>query len=1787
MMLRHHTNLTSAMLLLLSFFFGVTIGSDAGSVSSLLEGRFVTTTDVSGLLDFNLDIADMEASNNLEERLEIYKQGRNAYRILDPNTGEKETMSLASLSLNASASITENAMLVYFQRFFDQLGQMSGDNQDGFYKDQPAIKYADTIVSELLLRGDTTSIFETEAILVLNVWMAVINELYKVMKGCYQEYDVDRSLAALDNAIALWVGGGQSTGSNNDGYMLYWLAEDATSKLVGQQPQEGGEDGESWVNQRIIETANAIQTELLENGAQCSAPIGNDDSTSSSATIMAIRDKVLKMIDMMSIPLIQNTIHHFLAEEDSSNNEDDYEVLYSYSILPKISACDPIIANQLLNSNTTMDLIQRQEWVQTLMGTLNCFKLSCSDIGSFEDDNSSPKCVDSNLATTTTPLADYSATSPNAQLQSYVDRDIFQVQILMQSGATEPALDIYKNGYNSLYSLRDLAVNQAIPALGGSNFELFQIYYDTRDNDFIDKEIQAAIQGLSEYETASLGQRQEIVFGLITYQVLYLSIESAFQNAIKECVDGDFNASIAFWDEAVALYVGSYEGGSVSDGGQLLYGVSKRLCSRFGTCPEGSAANIIEVLSVASDFIASEHCTESENLLNERISPFLKIPLIQGTISAGLEAEDLSQISVDHGVIGKAHAFSRAILPFVNEVNEHSANMINRNLRFNEKEEAVQDGMEAVADAFLAVLPFEGTNCSDIGSLISSPLSFCSDGSLSPDAIHQIAFERYRFSYLEKVDLYSSLALDIRDMIFANSTHEAQTIYTEGSNALSSNTEDGLSNLTLSSFSADAQTVMSQDPMFNIFKYALYDKEAFDHDTELGFAYADEIVLEALGSTSDTNLAAEAAVVLNVWMMIAHQLYNAERSCRKRQQNAVEHLDIAAALWIGKDQTPDATDAGWLLYNVAQEAARDFGFGDIEAPINERLMSQFVDLQSLALRCHGDDSSVPDLVRVRIGEVLQSFSLILVQRLLVSISVDDKWRTELYASAVMSQCVGCNPDLHADLGEVFYSDFSKDKMDENVIENLALFLQCMRIPCEDIHAHPDSAVELKDLASNLCRVLDSNSEMTSVLEYEPTTIRHELARIDLDILQIGIFMRTGAFDAALDFFMHGQNSLSLISLSGSSIAFETRFTSLHDLIQVPDGLQVDHFDTFSQYFESETYAEDVLMESMMRSGPFESATRTQLSAATTRILQTIVSYRALATMLSSSIDACYEGEDGKASLLWDSGVAIFVGSINAYFSKGNSTSGETLHSLVIEQCKLFDSCKLEMTSGTTLLLLSQFQEGANLVQNDKCDEAMEIVFSDILPELQISFMQGLISEGFQNFSREISGIGMRSKKIPSDAPGAVEFVFAQSILPLVNASSEESAEIIAGIFDSPKSTIESPTTEEVVVAALKQALPGMGIACEDVGMLQTRLDLSLCGQYSLPEGFEKYAGFGLDVAAMHNALARREVDQARLIYSQGINVQRSIPGDEVPTKYESLQSLSTLATREMTEDPVFNLFQFHFGINSDEAELPTYADRYVQDAFEVSNEQSKTLAAEAAVVLNVWMYFIHTVYKSLAACRAGLGKVGAIGAIDEAVAFWLGDASESNSDGNLLFGLTAQMGMEFEREFVPFNLNDEILGRLRETKNHLRQSGECTTESMGSFSRRFELANEIASLATIPLLQGVILNLRAGDADRSKLFSTALVPRLSACSQGDYRFLKANLLEDKIDFSKVDAIIDALYATLPCLGLRCTQIGIHLSEIDDSLPSHPRCEIVANETSTIAGYKPEAEFWKVCSRHVL
>jgi hypothetical protein len=409
--------------------------------------------------------------------------------------------------------------------------------------------------------------------------------------------------------------------------------------------------------------------------------------------------------------------------------------------------------------------------------------------------------------------------------------------------------------------------------------------------------------------------------------------------------------------------------------------------------------------------------------------------------------------------------------------------------------------------------------------------------------------------------------------------------------------------------------------------------------------------------------------------------------------------------------------------------------------------------------------------------LLRSLSIPLLQHLLISIASDDQWHVELYSAAVISQCSACSTNVYSELSVALYAGFSKDKIDDEVIDNLALFLQCMRISCHDLGHSEHAAFELQLLVSDVCQRLEEQTNQTQLMGYSPDSNALEQARIDLDILQIGIFMRTRAYEAASDYYKNGLNSFAPQALKTGDYG-DRSLLSLQSLATLPERVQIDQIDLFSRYYGSDTYADDIIMQCVQRIGVFHNASRTELAGIVTRTLQTMVSYVAILWQFELSVRTCEKEIDIMEAIdSWSSGVAFFLGSIDLFSpDRPPSDGGFLLHSLGIEQCSRFGTCNDIGESNANEALFAYFEEGKHFLTERRCDEVQNLLVSNILPLLHVPLVQGILYHSIpdHNIGEAVSG--------DISAEG---YMFAQSILPLVDEANAESGRTIANLFHSP------------------------------------------------------------------------------------------------------------------------------------------------------------------------------------------------------------------------------------------------------------------------------------------------------------------------------------------------------------------------------------------------------------------
>jgi hypothetical protein len=306
----------------------------------------------------------------------------------------------------------------------------------------------------------------------------------------------------------------------------------------------------------------------------------------------------------------------------------------------------------------------------------------------------------------------------------------------------------------------------------------------------------------------------------------------------------------------------------------------------------------------------------------------------------------------------------------------------------------------------------------------------------------------------------------------------------------------------------------------------LYDDEDFENlaDTSENFAYADTIVRLALDPNKGNSrtLAADGSVVLNIFMAIAHRLYDSVRQC-KQGGDPVSYIDSAVALWIGREQAEGAFDSGWMMYAQAQKAAQLYGLVEGEAKVNSRLMDLFNEAQTEAHSCRNNTENFKEL-RLVVETLVRTLSTPLLQRVLFHIAESNRNNVELYALSFIPQAVSCDQRAYAYLRDTLFLDFDPaDAISDDLVSNLAKVLQCLRYTCSDLGDTRNATPELSDLVAKICSAMEDYSLKGQIAGYDTDSDVSELARIDLDVLQIDIAMRTLSYDLAAEIYEYGRN----------------------------------------------------------------------------------------------------------------------------------------------------------------------------------------------------------------------------------------------------------------------------------------------------------------------------------------------------------------------------------------------------------------------------------------------------------------------------------------------------------------------------------------------------------------------------------------------------------------------------------------------------------------------------------------
>jgi hypothetical protein len=423
----------------------------------------------------------------------------------------------------------------------------------------------------------------------------------------------------------------------------------------------------------------------------------------------------------------------------------------------------------------------------------------------------------------------------------------------------------------------------------------------------------------------------------------------------------------------------------------------------------------------------------------------------------------------------------------------------------------------------------------------------------------------------------------------------------------------------------------------------------------------------------------------------------------------------------------------------------------------------------------------------------------------------------------------------------------------------------------------------------------------------------------------------------------------------------------------------------------------------------------------------------------------------------------------------------------------------------------------------------------------------------------------------------------------VQEVSSSSASVLSQAFGT-FSTISSPEVSSVL-QAFGDAIAAMGVTCADIGAPSgytlctspegsgsdsdiRETPTSLAGDLYVTTTFvQDWADIALDIKDITEALREGNSQLAQLVYSDGKNSQQFDENGKF-VKLRSLKGFSTERTGEMIDEPEFNMYLYALEGNR------MYADDIVEQSLLSNNQANFDVAVEAALILNLWMEIVHLLHESVQACKNNnlQNEVG-VHSMDIAVAYWIGDGqiAGDSTNGHLLYALAERLGEKFGiDDGGQSRTNTNILRLFNEAKNEVSLPNACS-ESRTTYIRLRRIVNQIIRQMAIPLVQGLISSMRSNDRARVNIYSNAFVPLVAGCSQSVFDSLKQKLLPVAYNVVDVEAIIDLVRQSYPCLGLQCADIGIHEAELSAEVPACVDPEVL----SPLAVYRPASDVREV------
>lgn len=327
-----------------------------------------------------------------------------------------------------------------------------------------------------------------------------------------------------------------------------------------------------------------------------------------------------------------------------------------------------------------------------------------------------------------------------------------------------------------------------------------------------------------------------------------------------------------------------------------------------------------------------------------------------------------------------------------------------------------------------------------------------------------------RYETTNDLESEAKIALDVAEMRESKSNRDKKDIYLHGRNSRFQNEAGVFVNRSLASLSLNSVREMNQDHMYNIFRnsFGRIGLEE-EHEPDGNFdglpveEYANTVVLDLFCLNKGTEIEIEAALIMNVWMKIVHELDEAVRACRDRNttDSGLRNLDTAAAFWIGIGQKPGDSKSGNLLYNLAEKAGEKFRQdrssknNNSETSANQKIIDYMNHIKNEIIHTGKCMDGALVEYQMIVQKIIGQMTVPLVQQLIYHLMQPGAARSraafiELYALSILPRIEECDREKYKFfLNRTVMNEFHGNAV-EFITNDLQPMYSCLGITCEDV-----------------------------------------------------------------------------------------------------------------------------------------------------------------------------------------------------------------------------------------------------------------------------------------------------------------------------------------------------------------------------------------------------------------------------------------------------------------------------------------------------------------------------------------------------------------------------------------------------------------------------------------------------------------------------------------------------------------------------------------------------------------